>query len=406
MPPGMLGGPDRFPRSCAWSRSSPPVPALAAGAAADRRLWLGAESNVILAHGPRGLAGHDAAAARATALPARARFCAGRAHRGRHEKRGSIAVCATCCPMPIAPLIVAVTIGIPVAIFAEAGLSFLGLGINDPIPSWGQDGSAHAMSYMRVYWHLGVFPTLAIAITMLGFTFVGGRGLRDAFRRGVRTLNRGLYSSVNPTPRLHRPVQRGLHVDVRLAQFAGSCRCFPAAVRRAPARLRCAPVSASSAWDARLGVGNGFWLRFALVGAPLLRWRRSRRAWRRAPARLDLLAPAPAARLARRQQFGVRAGEDLHAGRRAVFPHLGCQPVDQIAVVRDQQDRAVEAAPAPPAKPPARGCRGGCSVSSQQQQVWPPPAPARPAPAARARRRSGRAPACTRPRRGRGYCAR
>jgi len=82
-------------------------------------------------------------------------------------------------PNALAPLIVAVTIGIPVAIFAEAGLSFLGLGINDPIPSWGKM-VGNAMSYMRVYWHLGVFPTLAIAITMLGFTFFGD-GLRDAF---------------------------------------------------------------------------------------------------------------------------------------------------------------------------------------------------------------------------------
>jgi oligopeptide transport system permease protein len=82
-------------------------------------------------------------------------------------------------PNSIAPLIVAVTIGIPVAIFAEAGLSFLGLGINDPIPSWGKM-VGNALSYMRVYWHLGVFPTLAIAVTMLGFTFLGD-GLRDAF---------------------------------------------------------------------------------------------------------------------------------------------------------------------------------------------------------------------------------
>lgn len=82
-------------------------------------------------------------------------------------------------PNALAPLIVAVTIGIPVAIFAEAGLSFLGLGVNDPIPSWGKM-VGNAMSYMRVYWHLGVFPTLAIAITMLGFTFFGD-GLRDAF---------------------------------------------------------------------------------------------------------------------------------------------------------------------------------------------------------------------------------
>jgi oligopeptide transport system permease protein len=82
-------------------------------------------------------------------------------------------------PNAVAPLIVAVTIGIPVAIFAEAGLSFLGLGVNDPVPSWGKM-VGNAMSYMRVYWHLGVFPTLAIAITMLGFTFLGD-GLRDAF---------------------------------------------------------------------------------------------------------------------------------------------------------------------------------------------------------------------------------
>jgi oligopeptide transport system permease protein len=82
-------------------------------------------------------------------------------------------------PNAVAPLIVAITIGIPVAIFAEAGLSFLGLGVNDPIPSWGKM-VGNALSYMRVYWHLGVFPTLAIALTMLGFTFLGD-GLRDAF---------------------------------------------------------------------------------------------------------------------------------------------------------------------------------------------------------------------------------
>jgi oligopeptide transport system permease protein len=82
-------------------------------------------------------------------------------------------------PNAIAPLIVAVSIGIPVAIFAEAGLSFLGLGINDPLPSWGKM-VGNSMAYVRVYWYLGLFPTLAIAITMLGFTFLGD-GLRDAF---------------------------------------------------------------------------------------------------------------------------------------------------------------------------------------------------------------------------------
>jgi oligopeptide transport system permease protein len=81
-------------------------------------------------------------------------------------------------PNALTPLIVAVTLGVPTAIFTEAGLSFLGFGINDPLPSWGKM-VADSSSYIRVYWHLGVFPTLAIAVTMLSFSFVGD-GLRDA----------------------------------------------------------------------------------------------------------------------------------------------------------------------------------------------------------------------------------
>ena len=81
-------------------------------------------------------------------------------------------------PNTLAPLIVAVTLGVPAAIFTEAGLSFLGVGINDPLPSWGKM-VADSSAYIRVYWHLGLFPTLAIAITVLSFSFVGD-GLRDA----------------------------------------------------------------------------------------------------------------------------------------------------------------------------------------------------------------------------------
>ncbi len=62
-------------------------------------------------------------------------------------------------PNALAPLIVAVTLGVPTAIFTEAGLSFLGFGINDPLPSWGKM-VADSSSYIRVYWHLGLFPTL------------------------------------------------------------------------------------------------------------------------------------------------------------------------------------------------------------------------------------------------------
>jgi oligopeptide transport system permease protein len=81
-------------------------------------------------------------------------------------------------PNAIAPLIVAITLAIPTAIFAEAGLSFLGIGINEPTPSLGKM-VADSAQYISVYWHVGFFPTLAIALAMLGFTFVGD-GLRDA----------------------------------------------------------------------------------------------------------------------------------------------------------------------------------------------------------------------------------
>lgn len=81
-------------------------------------------------------------------------------------------------PNAVAPVIVAITLAIPTAIFAEAGLSFLGIGINEPTPSLGKMVSDSA-PYIRIYWHLGLFPTLAIALIMLGFSFVGD-GLRDA----------------------------------------------------------------------------------------------------------------------------------------------------------------------------------------------------------------------------------
>lgn len=88
-------------------------------------------------------------------------------------------------PNALAPLIVAVTLGIPSAIFTEAGLSFLGFGINDPLPSWGKM-VADSSSYIRVYWHLGFFPTIMIAVTMLTFSFVGD-GLRDALDPNLKT---------------------------------------------------------------------------------------------------------------------------------------------------------------------------------------------------------------------------
>jgi len=81
-------------------------------------------------------------------------------------------------PNAIGPIIVAVTFGIPRAIFIEAALSYIGIGVKPPTPSWGtmiQDGYAVIFAAP----HLVVAPALAIALTMLAFTFLGD-GLRDA----------------------------------------------------------------------------------------------------------------------------------------------------------------------------------------------------------------------------------
>lgn len=81
-------------------------------------------------------------------------------------------------PNALSPIIVGLAMGIPQAIFAEAGLSFLGLGINPPTPSWGQMVSSHLPNVIY-YWHLALFPVFMIALIMLGFSLVGD-GLRDA----------------------------------------------------------------------------------------------------------------------------------------------------------------------------------------------------------------------------------
>ena len=67
---------------------------------------------------------------------------------------------------------------IPAVIFNEAGLSFLGLGIDEPVPSLGKMIST-SLAYVRTYLYMGLFPSLMIAIITMGFTFVGD-GLRDA----------------------------------------------------------------------------------------------------------------------------------------------------------------------------------------------------------------------------------
>lgn len=82
-------------------------------------------------------------------------------------------------PNSLGPVIVALTLGIPGLILTEAILSFIGLGVPPPYPSWGQMVS-EGWRGLRASPHLIVFPGLAITLTMLAFNFLGD-GLRDAF---------------------------------------------------------------------------------------------------------------------------------------------------------------------------------------------------------------------------------
>jgi peptide/nickel transport system permease protein len=80
-------------------------------------------------------------------------------------------------PTAIPAIVVQATLGMAGAILAEAALSFLGLGVQPPTPSWGtmiNGGRAHLIDAP----HLTVFPGLAIALVVLGFNFLGD-GLRD-----------------------------------------------------------------------------------------------------------------------------------------------------------------------------------------------------------------------------------
>jgi oligopeptide transport system permease protein len=81
-------------------------------------------------------------------------------------------------PNVIPVVAVLVAFQIPAAIFNEAGLSFLGLGIDEPLPSLGKM-VATSLDYVRTYWYMGVFPSAMIALITLGFTFMGD-GIRDA----------------------------------------------------------------------------------------------------------------------------------------------------------------------------------------------------------------------------------
>ncbi|HWV24577.1 MAG TPA: ABC transporter permease, partial [Thermomicrobiales bacterium] len=81
-------------------------------------------------------------------------------------------------PNTLAPVVVASTLGIPSAILYEAGISFLGLGVIPPMPSWGLMIS-EAIPSMRAHPFMLIFPAGILSLTVLAFNFLGD-GLRDA----------------------------------------------------------------------------------------------------------------------------------------------------------------------------------------------------------------------------------
>ncbi len=81
-------------------------------------------------------------------------------------------------PNAMAPVLVSATLGIAGAILTESALSFLGIGVQPPTPSWGSI-LTEGKNYIEFAWWLSVFPGLAILITVLGYNLLG-EALRDA----------------------------------------------------------------------------------------------------------------------------------------------------------------------------------------------------------------------------------
>lgn len=87
-------------------------------------------------------------------------------------------------PGTLPSLIVIYSIGVGGAIIGEATLSFLGLGVRPPTPSWGQM-IADGQSYLTTAWWMSVYPGIAIAIVVVAFNFLGDQ-LRDALDPRMR----------------------------------------------------------------------------------------------------------------------------------------------------------------------------------------------------------------------------
>ena len=82
-------------------------------------------------------------------------------------------------PNCMAPIIVQATMGMAIAILLAAALSFIGIGIQPPVPEWGAMLS-ESRRFIRDHWHMVLFPGLTIALVVFGLNMMGD-GLRDAF---------------------------------------------------------------------------------------------------------------------------------------------------------------------------------------------------------------------------------
>lgn len=81
-------------------------------------------------------------------------------------------------PNAIAPVVVSAVLGVGSAILVESGLSFLGMGVQPPTPSWGNILTS-GKDNIEIAWWLSVFPGMAILVTVLGYNLLG-EGLQDA----------------------------------------------------------------------------------------------------------------------------------------------------------------------------------------------------------------------------------
>ncbi len=81
-------------------------------------------------------------------------------------------------PNALAPILVSATLGVAGAILTESALSFLGIGVQPPTPSWGNILTA-GKDNIEIAWWLSLYPGMAILITVLGYNLLG-EGIRDA----------------------------------------------------------------------------------------------------------------------------------------------------------------------------------------------------------------------------------